>query len=66
MKAIAAFGGLPCSAPGAFALVELPDPIPGPHDLLVRVEAWAVNPVDTKVRSGLPGPGSRVRPWMRW
>ena len=55
MKAIAAFGGLPCSDPGAFALLELPDPIPGPHDLLVRVEAVAVNPVDTKVRSGLPG-----------
>jgi zinc-binding alcohol dehydrogenase family protein len=62
MKAIAAFGGLPCSAPGAFALVELPDPLPGPHDLLVRVEAWAVNPVDTKVRSGLPGPGSGAPP----
>jgi zinc-binding alcohol dehydrogenase family protein len=62
MKAIAAFGGVPCSAPGAFALVELPDPLPGPHDLLVRVEAWAVNPVDTKVRSGLPGPGAGAPP----
>jgi len=62
MKAIAAFGGLPCSAPGAFALLELPDPVPGPQDLLVRVEAVAVNPVDTKVRSGLPGPGAGAPP----
>jgi len=62
MKAIAAYGSLPCSDPGAFALVDLPDPAPGPHDLLVRVEAVAVNPVDTKVRSGLPGPGSGAAP----
>jgi zinc-binding alcohol dehydrogenase family protein len=58
MKAIAAYGGVPCSDPAAFALVDLPDPAPGPQDLLVRVEALAVNPVDTKVRSGLPGPGA--------
>jgi len=62
MKAIAAYGSLPCSDPGAFALVDLPDPVPGPHDLLVRVEAVAVNPVDTKVRSGLPGPCSGAAP----
>lgn len=62
MKAIAAFGGLPSSAPGAFVLVELPDPVPGPHDLLVRMEALAVNPVDTKVRSGLPRPESGAPP----
>ena len=62
MKAIAAYGGLPCGDPAAYALVELPDPLPGPHDLLVRVEAVAVNPVDTKVRSGLPGPGSGAPP----
>ncbi len=30
--------------------IELPDPTPGPRDLLVRVEAIAVNPVDAKVR----------------
>jgi len=62
MKAIAAYGSLPCSDPEAFALVDLPDPVPGPHDLLVRVEAVAVNPVDTKVRSGLPGPGAGAPP----
>ena len=62
MKAIAAFGGLPCSDPAAFALVDLPDPEPGPHDLLVQVEAVAVNPVDTKVRAGLPGPEAGAPP----
>jgi len=62
MNAIAAYGGLPCDDPAAFAMVELPDPLPGPHDLLVRVEAVAVNPVDTKVRAGLPGPGSGAAP----
>ncbi|WP_093175721.1 alcohol dehydrogenase catalytic domain-containing protein [Sinosporangium album] len=32
---------------------ELPDPEPGPTDVLVDVTAVAVNPVDTFVRSGL-------------
>ena len=32
--------------------LELPDPIPGKRDLLVRVEAVSVNPVDAKVRAG--------------
>jgi NADPH:quinone reductase-like Zn-dependent oxidoreductase len=31
---------------------ELPVPVPGPTDVLVRVQAVAVNPVDTFVRSG--------------
>src|SRR5690606_13564867 len=31
--------------------VTLPDPTPGPHDLLVRVHAVSGNPVDTKVRA---------------
>jgi zinc-binding alcohol dehydrogenase family protein len=36
--------------PLALVDIELPDPTPGAWDLLVRVEAIAVNPVDTKVR----------------
>jgi NADPH:quinone reductase-like Zn-dependent oxidoreductase len=31
---------------------QLPQPVPGPTDVLVRVEATAANPVDTFVRSG--------------
>ncbi len=36
--------------PLALVDIELPDPTPGALDLLVRVEAIAVNPVDAKVR----------------
>ncbi len=45
--------------------IDLPDPSPGPQDLLVRVEAIAVNPVDTKVRRrDRPAPGEwRVLGW---
>lgn len=32
--------------------VELPEPLPGPRDLLVRVEAVSVNPADVKQRAG--------------
>jgi NADPH:quinone reductase-like Zn-dependent oxidoreductase len=34
-------------------MMELPRPSPGPHDLLVRVRAASVNPVDFKIRDGL-------------
>jgi zinc-binding alcohol dehydrogenase family protein len=45
--------------------IELPDPSPGADDLLVRVEAVAVNPVDVKVRRReLPPPGGwRLLGW---
>jgi zinc-binding alcohol dehydrogenase family protein len=32
---------------------ELPEPVPGPYDLLVRIEAVAVNPIDTKLRAAV-------------
>lgn len=35
-----------------FVEAEIPTPVPGPHELLVRIEATSINPVDTKVRSG--------------
>lgn len=31
----------------------LPEPVPGPRDLLVRIEAVAVNPIDTKLRAAV-------------
>ena len=37
----------------AFVEIDKALPTPGPRDLLVRVEAVSINPVDTKVRSGL-------------
>ena len=49
--------------PDALLDVELPDPSCGPADLLVRVEAISVNPVDTKVRRGVKPEGRRVLGW---
>lgn len=37
---------------GAFRLVEHPRPIAGPGQVLVRVHASGVNPLDTKIRAG--------------
>ena len=54
MKAVALTRYLPIDDPQSLLDVELPQPVPGEHDLLVRVEAVSVNPVDTKVRSPKP------------
>lgn len=51
MKAIALTHYLPSDHPHCFIEAELPDPTPGPRDLLVRLSATSVNPVDTKVRA---------------
>ncbi|MCK5911316.1 MAG: alcohol dehydrogenase catalytic domain-containing protein, partial [Caulobacter sp.] len=42
---------LPATDPNALLDLEAPDPAPTGHDILVRVKAVSVNPVDTKVRS---------------
>lgn len=55
MKAIALTRYLPIDDPQSLVDIELPDPpAPTGHDLLVRVDAVSVNPVDTKVRSPKP------------
>ncbi|WPB57036.1 zinc-binding alcohol dehydrogenase family protein [Xylophilus sp. GOD-11R] len=65
MKAIGFAQPLPIDQPGALQDIELPAPQPGPRDLLVRVQAVSVNPVDTKVRrNAKPAPGQfRVLGW---
>jgi zinc-binding alcohol dehydrogenase family protein len=60
MKAVAYQKNLPIDAPKALEDVELPAPVPGARDLLVRVHAVSVNPVDTKVRAAsAPAEGER-------
>jgi NADPH2:quinone reductase len=54
MKAVALTRYLPTDDPQSLVDVELPTPVPGEHDLLVRVEAVSVNPVDTKLRAPKP------------
>lgn len=50
MKAIAYRRNLPATHAEALEELELPAPVPRPRDLVVRVRAISVNPVDAKVR----------------
>jgi NADPH:quinone reductase len=51
MKAVGLYRYLPIDHPEALIDVELPQPVATGRDLLVKVEAISVNPVDFKVRS---------------
>ncbi|WP_250492460.1 zinc-binding alcohol dehydrogenase family protein [Caballeronia sp. GAWG1-1] len=51
MKAIGLTRYLPISNPESLVDIELDKPAPSGRDLLVKIEAIAVNPVDTKVRA---------------
>ncbi|CAN7209486.1 zinc-binding alcohol dehydrogenase family protein [Variovorax paradoxus] len=53
MKAIGYHQPLPIDNPESLQDIELPAPVAGPRDLLVRVKAISVNPVDTKVRKNM-------------
>ncbi|MET7667457.1 zinc-binding alcohol dehydrogenase family protein [Micromonospora luteifusca] len=48
---------LPIDNPESLVDAEIGVPAPGPHDLLVRIEAVSVNPVDVKVRAGIDPDG---------
>lgn len=65
MRAIGYRFSLPVEDPACLVEEVLPEPTPGPRDLLVDVSAVSVNPVDTKVRRGnRPAAGEfRVLGW---
>jgi NADPH2:quinone reductase len=44
---VTAFGG-----PEVLTLAEVPDPLPGPGQIRVRIQAAGVNPVETYIRTG--------------
>lgn len=61
MKAVAYRHCLPASDSAALLDVELPEPEPGPRDLLVEVRAISVNPVDTKIRRNQAPPAGELK-----
>jgi len=64
MKAIVyTQAGLPIQDPHSLFDTDLPQPTPGPRDLLVEVKAIAVNPVDTKVRASRNADQPQVLGW---
>jgi NADPH:quinone reductase-like Zn-dependent oxidoreductase len=59
MKALT-LNGYDGLAPLRFA--EVPTPEPGPDDVLVKIKAASVNPVDAKIAHGYAGPSQRMLP----
>ena len=51
MRAIGYYRPLPISDDQSLVDLELPEPVPGTHDLRVSIRAVSVNPVDVKVRT---------------
>ena len=61
MKAIGYHHNLPADHAKALEDLVLPAPRPLAHDLLVRVKAVSVNPVDTKVRRNTAPPAGQAK-----
>jgi len=61
MKAVGYYHPLPISDDQALVELELPTPTLRPHDLLVRVHAVSVNPVDVKQRAAAAPPAGAAR-----
>ena len=55
MKAVGLYKHLPINDPHSLVDCELPDPVATEQDLLVRIKAISVNPVDTKIRAPKEG-----------
>lgn len=64
MKAVAYQKAGPITSPEALVDIELDTPVAKGHDLLVRVQAISVNPVDTKIRKNVSAEsGWKVLGW---
>ncbi|NUF82609.1 zinc-binding alcohol dehydrogenase family protein [Acinetobacter seifertii] len=64
MKAVAYQKAGPITSPEALLDIELDTPVAEGHDLLVRVQAISVNPVDTKIRKNVSAEsGWKVLGW---
>ena len=64
MKAVAYQKAGPITSPEALVDIELDTPVTEDHDLLVRVQAISVNPVDTKIRKNVSAEsGWKVLGW---
>lgn len=64
MKAVGYTRSLPITDTHALEDIELPMPQAAGHDLLIKVQAISVNPVDTKVRMrAAPESGHKVLGW---
>lgn len=61
MKAIGYSKCLPLTDPKSLEDINLPQPVVTGRDLLVKISAVAVNPVDYKVRQNLPPEGSEYK-----
>ncbi|MDQ9030106.1 zinc-binding alcohol dehydrogenase family protein [Acinetobacter nosocomialis] len=64
MKAVAYQKAGPITSPESLVDIELDTPVAKGHDLLVRVQAISVNPVDTKIRKNISAEsGWKVLGW---
>lgn len=55
MKAIAVYEALPTTDPNCFEQIELETPVPVGRDILIRIDAISINPVDSKERHDIKG-----------
>ncbi|KAF0684066.1 Aste57867_23987 [Aphanomyces stellatus] len=66
MRAVGLNVHMPIDDPTSFQDIQVPVPILSEHDLLVKVHAISINPVDAMVRAGfypLPGVNPRILGW---
>ena len=61
MKAVGYRKSLPVNDPESLTDIELPQPVATGHDLLVKVKAIAVNPVDYKIRQNVAPDGGSYK-----